>query len=58
VEIKVDSTTNKLEEKAEKVWDSTREGARNLKEKVDRGLDKLDSAFDAKRDSFKKRKID
>jgi len=55
--VNVDSTSTKIEDKAEKVWDSTKEGARKLKEKVERGLDKVDSTFDAQRDSLKKKKI-
>lgn len=57
VKVNVDSTSTKIEDKAEKLWDSTKEGARELKERVDRGLDKIDSTFDAKRDSLKKKKI-
>ena len=57
VSITVDSTGKKFEDKAEKVWDSTKEGLKDLKEKVNNRLDKLDSTLDAKRDSFRKKKI-
>ncbi|MFL5773473.1 MAG: hypothetical protein ACJ75F_09960 [Flavisolibacter sp.] len=57
VKVNVDSTSTKIEDKAERIWDSTKKGAEELKEKVDRGLDKADSAFDAKRDSLRKKKI-
>jgi ElaB/YqjD/DUF883 family membrane-anchored ribosome-binding protein len=64
VTISVDSTGKKFEEKAEKVWDTTKEGLKdlkeagkekleNLKDKADQALDKIDSAVEAKRDSIK-----
>jgi hypothetical protein len=67
VNINIDSTGKKFENKAEKVWDSTKEGLKDLKESTKEGLerlkdkagdklDRLDSSFDAKRDSLRKKK--
>lgn len=55
VKVNVDSTGKKFEDKAEKVWDSTKEGLKDLKDKVDNKLDKLDSGIKAKRDTLRKK---
>ncbi len=57
VSIHIDSTGKKFEDKAEKVWDTAKEGLKNLKNRVDNKLDKLDSTLEARKDSFKKKRV-
>jgi hypothetical protein len=40
---KVDSLSKKIDSGAEKIWDSTKAGAKRLKDKIDKKLDGNDS---------------
>jgi len=43
VKVSMDSVGKKFNDKAEKAWDSTKEGLKNLKNKVEEHLDKKDT---------------
>jgi hypothetical protein len=43
VSVKVDSLSKKIDSGAERIWDSTKEGAKRLKEKIDDKFDGKDS---------------
>ena len=43
---KMDSLGKKFDSSAERIWDSTKEKARELKENIENKLDKRDSAHD------------
>jgi ElaB/YqjD/DUF883 family membrane-anchored ribosome-binding protein len=48
---KIDSLGEKIESGAKKAWDSTKAGAKEIKEKVENKLDKLKDSANRKKDT-------